>query len=92
MERLIPICDFCSSPDVVWQYDAISAGVWAACEVCSALIKAGDREGLIKHSFATFTESLPFPLPVESARDITGILKSTHDLFFLVKYGERRAV
>ncbi len=104
MERLIPICDFCSSPDVAWQYEAISANVfeiedltlasvggWAACETCSALIEAGDREGLRQHSLATLAETFPCPLPDEVLKDYDEFLESIHDLFFLCKYGERKA-
>ncbi len=104
MERLIPICDFCSSPDVSWNYDAISAnafqveeitlasiGGWAACETCSTLIEAGDREGLRKHSLATLAETSPCPLPDVVMQDYDEFFKSVHDLFFLCKYGERKA-
>ncbi len=46
-------CDFCSSPNPRWEYSAhsyttipsmaVSQGSWYACDLCAALIEAGDR-------------------------------------------------
>ena len=57
------ICDFCSDPNVSWQYPARSfvayvldgiagesVGAWAACDVCHDLIEKDDRSGLAAHS------------------------------------------
>ena len=55
------ICDFCSSPDVVWSYPAKDfeapmdigarcAGSWLACEVCHELIERRDRGALAERS------------------------------------------
>jgi hypothetical protein len=57
-------CDFCSSPDVRYAYPARdfiiktpseipdwgSAGGWAACPPCHALIQRGDRDRLARRS------------------------------------------
>ncbi len=98
------ICGFCSSPDVAWVYDAISANAfrtggttvastgWAACETCSALIEAGDCEELTRHSLATYFMTYSFPIPDEVVQEMFELLKSAHDLFFLCKYGDRTAV
>lgn len=60
------ICDFCSDPDVKWSHEAGdfilsdpraqwgSRGHWAACDTCNALIKAGNRTALVKHSVKMF--------------------------------------
>lgn len=59
------MCDFCSSEDPRWEYPAktftipgpggqpyTSAGAWAACESCAALIERGDRNTLLNHYLA----------------------------------------
>lgn len=66
------ICDFCSSPDVVWSYPAAdfvlsdtgqaSEGAWAACHECAELVQAGDREGLLKRSLSGFPEFMREPV------------------------------
>jgi len=69
----IPICDFCSSPDIHWRYEANnflevttmwgSAGDWAACNECHALIEADDRTGLTNRSVDTYFTNYPGMLP-----------------------------
>jgi hypothetical protein len=58
-----PICDFCSSSDVTWSYDAAdyildekwgSRGGWAACDECHDLIEADDRLGLARRAVDAF--------------------------------------
>lgn len=57
------ICDFCSSPGVLWDYPAtdfqmplhdgrsfVSTDGWVACAECSDFIEAGDDIGLFTHS------------------------------------------
>lgn len=56
------ICDFCSSPVVAWRYPAETFSIdivtsyedWAACDLCHALIEAGDSDGLLNRSVAMF--------------------------------------
>ena len=58
------VCDFCSSPDVLWSYPAVdfqvegtrllaSEGGWAACHDCATLIEADDRDGLAQRALST---------------------------------------
>jgi hypothetical protein len=53
-----PICDFCSSPEVRWSYNATdfghSKGGWAACDACSGLIEAGRWQALARRSAESF--------------------------------------
>jgi hypothetical protein len=64
-----PICDFCNSPEIAWDYpcedftlklpDGTTWGSrewWAACDPCSNLIEADDRMGLLAHSLSRFSE------------------------------------
>lgn len=64
VEAPTPVCDFCLSPDVEWEFPATtmplvghpligeSQGEWAACEGCKALVEAHDLGGLIERSIA----------------------------------------
>jgi hypothetical protein len=88
------ICDFCCSPDVLWSYPAAdfhvegvplaSDGAWAACPDCSALIEAGDREGLARRALASSpafmrVRCLPF-------------MRALHEQFFQARRGPARPV
>jgi hypothetical protein len=65
------ICDFCSSPDVRWSYQAVdfvidepriewgSRGGWAACDTCHDYIEHNDRAGLARHSHDNFFKTHP---------------------------------
>ena len=68
------ICDFCSSPDVRWQYPADdgiiedsfpqnvvreSIGDWSACEVCSGLIELNRGFALMERSVESNLRSCP---------------------------------
>ena len=68
----LPICDFCSEPDVVWMYPAHnfigyqgpgivgeSVGGWAACTTCHELIVADNRAGLAERSASTLLANQP---------------------------------
>jgi hypothetical protein len=56
-----PECDFCSSPEIVWEYPArdfvlpllgttsfLSLDGWVTCQKCYQLIEAGDTQALKK--------------------------------------------
>lgn len=65
--RLVPICDFCASEEVVVAYpieDFIipefcwdSKGAFAACRVCMGLIESGQALTLEKRAFETFFQN-----------------------------------
>lgn len=64
------ICDFCNAPHPPWAYPATDArvpgtplraiGHWLACDICAALIDAGDKPGLAARSRLTYR---PRPVP-----------------------------
>ena len=87
------ICDFCSEPNVVWQYPARtfvayavagivsqSVGDWAACTACHALIEKGDRAGLLDRPLRRLLEKHPDMQPDEA--DVRRDLEAIHRLFF----------
>jgi hypothetical protein len=91
------ICDFCSSPDVRWRYEAHSfvaavelgfthesVGAWAACDPCRGLIERRDREGLTARSFEALRYQHPELeiLPEERLLDLKNYLKEIHEMFF----------
>lgn len=91
----IPICDFCSSPDVRWAYPAKSFtmdgdgkrllgsdGGWAACDACAALIEDGNRTGLLDKSVGTFDSR--HVIGVAATRELIG---SLHAQFYLNRNG-----
>lgn len=57
-----PMCDFCLSPDVKWEYPAtrmplqghplidVSEGAWAACDECHRLVERTDIAALVQRS------------------------------------------
>ena len=99
------ICDFCSSPNVEWVYPADdgiadvmqredggiliqeSKGNWAACEGCSICIENDARFLLLKRSVDSFIKEYGEMVPRES---IEQGIKPIHDLFFVVRKGERK--
>jgi hypothetical protein len=91
------ICDFCSEPNVAWQYPAQSfvayavAGVvgqsvgdWAACSICHRLIEAGDRSGLLERSLAKLLNN-PDMRPAEA--ELREQIRFLHRLFFAHQIG-----
>ena len=95
----ISICDFCSEPNVVWQYPAQnfvayavadivgqSVGDWAACTVCHVLIEDGDRGGLLERSLSRLLEKNPEMRPDEA--DVREELATVHRMFFAHRTGQ----
>jgi hypothetical protein len=87
------ICDFCSDPNVAWRYPARtfiayaiagfvgqSVGDWAACNICHALIEAGDRRALLERSLSTLLEKDPEVRHDEAA--LRDELAGFHEMFF----------
>lgn len=96
------LCDFCSQSLPVYAYPcqtftvpglpAGSAGGWAACAVCAALIDAGDLDGLADRATRLADRSLlfghlPLDLPYPEA---FGMMRELHRLFFAHRMGEKR--
>jgi hypothetical protein len=82
-----PICDFCSSPKVVWRYRAVSIGDWAACDECSALIETKDKMGLHRRSIETYLALNN--CDNDMAKYLSKSLEILHSAFWLCKHGER---
>lgn len=96
------ICDFCSSPDVVYRYpcydDSIiiegngvalglgSIGDWASCEACSSLIDTDNREGLVNRSIVTYTDISDGRL---TSYDITDMMQVIHAMFWRRRHGQK---
>jgi hypothetical protein len=85
-------------PDVAWRYPAHtfvayvvagmvgeSVGDWAACRVCHALIKAGDRRGLLERSLQTLLEKNPDMRPAEA--ELRVHIAQFHGLFYANQTG-----
>lgn len=66
------ICDFCSNAPAPWVYPArdfevyetrslkgMSAGAWAACDLCRVYIERGDLDGLTNRVLNTLFDSSP---------------------------------
>lgn len=89
-------CDFCTEP-AVWSYPARdvtvmhlpveqrSLGGWAACDECSRLIEADDRERLARRSLA----GLQAHMRVDS-RQVLETLRGIHLAFWEAREGERQ--
>ena len=84
------ICDFCSSPDVLWSYPAAnfqvegtrvlaSEGGWAACHDCAALIEADDRGGLARRALSA--------TPAFMQERCLPFMRALHALFFQDRRG-----
>ena len=83
-------CDFCSSPEIVKDYDCedftiefhgvknSSGGKWAACSDCARLIDSGDREGLTQRSYEKFRHA-------EKDESTLGFLKMLHGEFWRLR-------
>lgn len=91
------VCDFCMGPDPVWEYDcrdfqygqgAASLGSWGACEVCSRLIEAGQRQALgiraANYSYGRITGD------DRKWVEVFQQMLKIHDLFRDNRYGERK--
>jgi hypothetical protein len=92
------ICDFCSSPAPRWSYPCPSfevqgygsEGDWAACEECSVLVEAGDREGLALRSAEKYV-ALHGLISTGASVMIAETLVDFQALFFEYRNGERQA-
>ena len=91
-----PECDFCLDARVRWSYDCdpfecpefgvASMDGWAACDRCSALVEAGQREMLYLRSTRSWrVRGLP---PNET---VFASIRAMHDGFFDNRRGERVA-
>jgi hypothetical protein len=59
-----PVCDFCFDQGPTWDYpcerfvipelDFGSDEGWSACDTCSALVEAGDVEGIVERGLMVF--------------------------------------
>ena len=92
------ICDFCSDPNVSWQYPARSfvayivdgiagqsVGDWAACDACHELIENDDRPGLAAYSIDSLIEVHP---EFEVAREeLSREMQGLHGTFFCSRMG-----
>jgi len=89
-------CDFCSEP-ACWSYPArdivvfelpvrqASKGAWAACDECSQLIDAEDREGLARRSLSRLQ-----PIMRVESRELLETLRTIHVAFWEARLGQRR--
>lgn len=95
-----PVCDFCSSPSIAWDYPTrsfqiagmqwASDGDWAACTDCAELIERGDRAGLVMHCITTFhSQGKLLDMGAAVIADCTDQLAIMHALFFRHRIGER---
>jgi hypothetical protein len=94
------VCDFCSSPEIVKDYDcqdfhlpvggstmtAGSLGKWASCAECARLIDAEDREGLVVRSLECFYRNNP-QTRLSQAEGIKRFLEELHGEFWRLKRG-----
>jgi hypothetical protein len=87
------ICDFCSEPNVVWQYPAQnfiayatpgvvgqSIGDWAACVTCHLFIERGDHNALLERSVSRLLEKNPDMRADEA--EVREHLRMIHRMFF----------
>lgn len=93
-----PICDFCSSKEVTWSYNAEdfsvpeaewgSRGGWAACDTCHDLIEADQREALLLRSVETFfIRHEDLPDNPENRQILRSNLEDLHGRFFTARIG-----
>ena len=99
---MVPVCDFCSEPEPVWNHPALSFPVnidglvlsnsideWYACSTCHRLIEAGDRDALAIRSADRFMMDHPeFILDM----DVLSQIRQVHDQFFSHRFGESKPV
>lgn len=96
-------CDFCSRPGVAVSYDAtdfdtghkerdgshhVSRGGWAACQACSDMVEANDRDGLVNRSMEAYGE-LQSDAP-KHHEVVEAALRKVHDDFFEHRVGPGR--
>lgn len=92
-----PCCDFCSSKDVRWSYNAkdfihpfmpntMSIGAWAACDECRELIESSHWSELAVRSI----ELLPYSnqLSDEQKHEAKNMLLALHAMFAANRIGE----
>lgn len=92
------VCDFCSTPKVIWCYPAEdftaytfgnligqSVGGWAACQDCWALIEADDRRGLAERSTALLIDTNPEM--AEARSELIAKMSTLHGIFFANRTG-----
>jgi hypothetical protein len=97
------LCDFCSEPQVVWRYPALSflayviagiagesVGDWAACRICHALIQAGNRSELADRSVRTLIEKHPEMRVAEA--ELREQIAQFHVMFFRNRAGSAMPV
>lgn len=65
-----------------------SAGGWAACNVCAALIKRGDRDRLAKRSARTNQRKMAARGTVIGLASIIKLIRPFHDDFWANREGE----
>ena len=100
------ICDFCSKERVRWDYPAddfeieiegygptghASREGWAACDVCHALIEAGDRDGLARRAATSFEAQFGV-FPGDTRARVHREMRKLHDQFFAHRTGPGEAM
>jgi hypothetical protein len=89
-----PICDFCSSTEIVAQHICNpfvshkdgpivlqdKDGIWCACAECDLLIRNGQRSLLLERSWRTFKEMYGFTHPALKEE-----LRNLHEQFWLTR-------
>jgi hypothetical protein len=100
------ICDFCSSLDIQWKYEAksfsiqtdltlwVSEGHWAACSACSELIESEKWQELTKRSVQTSEQLrvLAELLTADETNLVTESIQAFHQEFCKHRIGERVAL
>jgi len=95
---MAPVCDFCSSPEVVWRYPAHnfiayvigdiagqSVGDWAACPICHGLIESGRHAELTERSLTTLLGRQPEMKGAEA--ELRDHIRGFHTMFFRNRVG-----
>jgi hypothetical protein len=91
-------CDFCTSPEIKWQYMAAdfsssqvswweSIGAWAACAPCSDLIEASKWDELADRCLHEFTIRRGSPVKYKSLE--RELLLNIHRDFAAARIGDR---
>jgi hypothetical protein len=91
----LPVCDFCSRPDPVWDFPCadheqprlpgferlgqISVGAWGACERCAFLIKTERWERLARRAFESQAREHPELRGHE--REMLALIRALHRRF-----------
>lgn len=97
MDKMAKMCDFCSSLEPEFCYDAKtfvawetgtftgeSVGGWAACKPCKIFVDLGDKVRLAERITATFIESTPEFQILDGAAlaELRGQFDNIVELFF----------